>query len=538
MSDDEDFSDNEEEEQGDAKCLFCAETKKGVQLILEHCKTEHNFDFAGFKKTHFLDFYTSIRLVNFIRSAVKAGQDQITVLKNLQTDSNWTVDEKYLQPVLEDDAFIFNMDEDEDDFDGLSLNDRPQSTQSLQAENEYLKDQLAEMHAKMQQMKEIMTRITLDDAKKKDQAEMGCSFPSGFGKQAGDDEKKKKGEKKQGLQKPVIEKTGDEGYFESYSNRYIHEVMLKDTVRTCAYRDFMYKNKHLFEGKVVLDIGCGTGILSMFAATAGAKQVIGIDMADIIDKARLIVKDNKLDHIITLVKGKVEEVTIPVDKVDLIISEWMGYFLLYESMLPSVLYARDKWLVPGGGVYPNRAIMYVAGIECTEYKDSKLEFWKNVYGFDMSVLIADTDRYVGCTVDTIEAKALITEQEVIATFDCMTCSAADLEFTHDFNMKVETQESLDAFAVWFDTDFDHGCKEKVVLPTAPTSETSIATHWFQTLFHLLEPVNVFPGDIVKGTIKADRGKVYHREYKVQFRYGVVRKGSTQEPDYILREYTV
>lgn len=48
---------------------------------------------------------------------------------------------------------------------------------------------------------------------------------------------------------------------------------------------------------------------------------------------------------ITLIKGKVEEVELPVPKVDIIISEWMGYFLLYESMLDTVLYARDKWLV-------------------------------------------------------------------------------------------------------------------------------------------------------------------------------------------------
>ena len=48
---------------------------------------------------------------------------------------------------------------------------------------------------------------------------------------------------------------------------------------------------------------------------------------------------------ITLIKGKVEEVELPVDKVDIIVSEWMGYFLLYESMLDTVLVARDKWLV-------------------------------------------------------------------------------------------------------------------------------------------------------------------------------------------------
>ena len=52
--------------------------------------------------------------------------------------------------------------------------------------------------------------------------------------------------------------------------------MIKDEVRTNAYRDAIKRNSHLFKNKVVLDIGCGTGILSMFAAQAGAKQVIGV----------------------------------------------------------------------------------------------------------------------------------------------------------------------------------------------------------------------------------------------------------------------
>lgn len=67
-----------------------------------------------------------------------------------------------------------------------------------------------------------------------------------------------------------------------------------------------------------------------------------------------------------------EEVVLPVDKVDIIISEWMGYFLLYESMLDSVLYARDKYLVPGGLMFPDEATMYMAAIEDQEYKEEKI----------------------------------------------------------------------------------------------------------------------------------------------------------------------
>lgn len=75
--------------------------------------------------------------------------------------------------------------------------------------------------------------------------------------------------------------------------------MLKDTVRTDAYRDFIYENKHLFKGKVVLDVGCGTGILSMFCARAGAAKVIAVDNSDIINFARENVYKNGMGETVT-----------------------------------------------------------------------------------------------------------------------------------------------------------------------------------------------------------------------------------------------
>lgn len=57
--------------------------------------------------------------------------------------------------------------------------------------------------------------------------------------------------------------------------------MLKDEVRTLTYRNAMYHNKHVFKDKIVLDVGSGTGILSMFAANAGAKHVYGVRWTDL-----------------------------------------------------------------------------------------------------------------------------------------------------------------------------------------------------------------------------------------------------------------
>jgi hypothetical protein len=96
----------------------------------------------------------------------------------------------------------------------------------------------------------------------------------------------------------------------------------------------------LIQGKIVLDVGCGTGILSMFAAKAGAAHVYGVDMSGIVEQAKEIIKVNGLSDKVTVIRGKVEEIDLPVEKVDIIISEWMGYCLFYESMLDTVLYAR------------------------------------------------------------------------------------------------------------------------------------------------------------------------------------------------------
>jgi protein arginine N-methyltransferase 1 len=95
-------------------------------------------------------------------------------------------------------------------------------------------------------------------------------------------------------------------------------------------------------------------------------------MSTIIFKAREIVKVNGLSDKITLIQGKMEEIEMPYPQVDIIISEWMGYFLLYESMLDTVLYARDKYLVKDGLIFPDKATIFVAGIEDGDYKEEKI----------------------------------------------------------------------------------------------------------------------------------------------------------------------
>lgn len=75
-----------------------------------------------------------------------------------------------------------------------------------------------------------------------------------------------------------------------------------------AYQRAIESNPEDFQGKVVLDIGCGTGILSLFAARAGAKHVYAVDNAEIALFAKEIVRANGYEDKITVYKGKIEEI--------------------------------------------------------------------------------------------------------------------------------------------------------------------------------------------------------------------------------------
>jgi len=158
--------------------------------------------------------------------------------------------------------------------------------------------------------------------------------------------------------------------------------MIGDKVRTATYASFILKNPALFRDAIVLDVGCGTGILSLFAARAGAKRVIAVDASAIGEKARKIVKANGFEDVITVVRGKVEEIELPdgIEKVDIIVSEWMGYALLYESMLDSVLVARDRFLKEGGVMAPSQTQMLLALADAGEIYKERIGFWDDVYG--------------------------------------------------------------------------------------------------------------------------------------------------------------
>ncbi|KAI9725268.1 MAG: type I protein arginine N-methyltransferase Rmt1 [Chrysothrix sp. TS-e1954] len=297
-------------------------------------------------------------------------------------------------------------------------------------------------------------------------------------------------------------------YFNSYNHHGIHEEMLKDEVRTKSYRDSIYQNGHLFKDKVVLDVGCGTAILSMFAVRAGAKHVIGVDMSTIIEKAKEIVAVNGMSNKITLLQGKMEEVELPFPKVDIIISEWMGYFLLYESMLDTVLYARDQYLVPGGLIFPDKASLYVAGIEDGDYKEEKIGFWDNVWGFDYTPL--KQTALTEPLVDTVEVKAVVTDPVQILSLDLNTVTKEDLAYSEAFSLPVRRNDFVHALIAWFDIDFT-ACHKPIRFSTGPHTKY---THWKQTVFYLTNALTVEEGERIDGRLSSSPNEKNRRDLDI------------------------
>uniref|UniRef100_A0A8C7CLM6 type I protein arginine methyltransferase n=1 Tax=Oncorhynchus kisutch TaxID=8019 RepID=A0A8C7CLM6_ONCKI len=457
-----DLSDSDNEEQWQwmeandnivqVTCLFCDKMSNSGPETLQHCLVEHQVDLVEVVKKHKLDDYGYIKMINYIRTESLSTLPECSI--------PWESDE-YMRPALQDDPLLQI---------GTGFHC---STQRPPFNQEQIKGNC---------IAGIFRMFSPDVGLLAQGLVLNADVGRGTGSLGAVAE---------------LREDEDEAYFSSYGHYSIHEEMLKDKVRTESYRDFMYLNPEVFKDKVVLDVGCGTGILSMFAARAGAKMVIGVDQSEIIYQAMDIVRSNQLQDRVTLIKGRIEEVKLPVEKVDIIISEWMGYFLLFESMLDSVLYARDLYLAEGGSVYPDRCTISLAAVGDTEKHQDRIAFWDDVYGFKMACM----KRAVvpEAVVQVLKPDTLISQPAVIQGIDCNAVSLSELEFASDFCLKI--------------TDSTDCTVSRVMFSTGPQVTK---THWKQTVFLLENPIPVQAGEELHGRITVRKNKKDPRSLFITF----------------------
>lgn len=343
--------------------------------------------------------------------------------------------------------------------------------------------------------------------------------------------------------------TDNANYFCEYAYLYHQMDMLEDAHRTGCYFEAITSNPKCFEDKVVLDVGAGTCILSIFAAQAGAKQVYAVEATDMAVRSRKIVEAQGMSNVITVLQGTVESIKLPC-KVDVIISEWMGYFLLRESMLDSVLVARDRFLKPGGSMFPSHATLYLAPLGKTKACRDKIETFEgerahfenfnqsmqSCYNTDFSCVqeefLKEQRKYyllTGAFVN-LTPKQLCGAGAPLMELDLVKVSLNDLQSPSQplkCSIRINRDGPVDGFTGYFDTPFrgsqEAPAEHEVVLTTAPTNGTS--THWGQQMFSFHPPLEAKQGDTLEITMLVRRQEQNHRLLRLESTFVLSGRGA-------------
>ncbi|MEM9801663.1 MAG: methyltransferase domain-containing protein [Planctomycetota bacterium] len=310
--------------------------------------------------------------------------------------------------------------------------------------------------------------------------------------------------------------SSDHDYFASYADPGVHRLMIQDHARTDAYRRAI---EAIAPGRRVLDVGTGTGILSMFAARAGASHVDAVDSSSIIDVAREIAEDNGLHGRISFHRGRVEDLDLEREY-DLVVSEWMGFFGLAELMFESVVDARDRLMKPTGHMLPRHLRLCIAPVDDSHvHQDLGLGLWERpVYGLDFSRLAeVEEQSFITAACDLKPASLLGPAADVL-DLDLDVATVNDFFFTTAATLLVERRGTVHGFGGWFEVDLVPG----VTLSCSPFEPQ---THWRQSFF----PVRPFPveeDDKIRLAMNAERTEIGDQRLPIYFVDGeLVRDGT-------------
>lgn len=524
--------------------LFDKSNFPSASEAIVYDREKYGFDLNTVCSRLKLDFLNRVRLVNYIRKNEISSQEGLSITG---TETWFSLDE-YLAPVLENDPLlqVSPTDDWSDDGDGdgdVDILDPSKKIHALEKKITDVQQTLLECRQYVQRRLGLSTIEEVD--------------PSNITRPDHDN---------------------DIHYFDSYAENDIHAVMIQDKVRTSTYAHFILTNPHIFRDAVVLDVGCGSGILSLFAARSGAKRVIAVDASEIAAKAEKVIKVNGFEDVVTVVQGRVENIGLPdgITQVDIIISEWMGYALLYESMLDSVLVARDRFLRPGGVMAPSQCQMILALCDATQIYKDRIGFWTDVYGFDMTAMSEGS--YDEAIVDIVGPETVASEPFVVKDLILGEITTRQLEFMSDFSLKatVEKRTRVNSFVLYFDTFFAPSGRpipphtavkfiqegdpiladiwpvggksatkrrkslgpEKEEITSFSTGPQSKSTHWKQTLFLLPDPITITGDSVVTGKFSLKKRRINSRELDVEIHYSTRLNDETPPSETVFQMYRV
>lgn len=260
----------------------------------------------------------------------------------------------------------------------------------------------------------------------------------------------------------------------NYWNLCGHQPMLEDRVRCEAFCQAL--EAVVKPGCVVLDIGAGTGILSLFAARAGARVVYAVERTGVAKLAREIVAENGYADRIQVIQQDVQNVELP-EKVDVIVSEWLGGYAVEENLLPVVVQARDRWLKPGGIMVPGLVTCWLAPVHDRQVRQD-LDFWASYpYGFEFAAAERAVSRDYRCGCVQVKTEHLLAKAQEMWRVDSINFPYAQSlkPFVCHLEFVAEKTGPMNAIAAWFEAELAPG----QILDIGPSAPD---THWGRTVF--------------------------------------------------------
>ena len=299
----------------------------------------------------------------------------------------------------------------------------------------------------------------------------------------------------------------------------VYSSIFDERITTLSFKAAIEINSELFEDKTVLVINNGIGLYSLLCARVGAKKVYSLEPNKTNYKfQKKIVELNKYENIIEVYNCDVEDI-YNIEKVDIIVCEWMGNFLLSNSFLKKVIYARNRFLARGGIIFPDKATLYICGIQDEEFKKSKFQMWDNVYNVNMSFVKNET--FKEPLIDSFNKKNIISNICPIFEINMYNIKEKDINFETKFELTFNMSDSLSALAGWFDVQFSK-VPNTIKFTTSPFNQY---TRWKQTIFYFEKDIKVIKGDILKGNIcvNCESKTTYIGDIEIKINYDIINK---------------
>lgn len=323
-----------------------------------------------------------------------------------------------------------------------------------------------------------------------------------------------------------------------------HFRMLNDRKRNLAYKQAIAKAiSHGHD--VVLDIGSGTGILSMFAVQSGAKEVYACEMSKTMYEMGLdVLKANKMDKLVHTIHKKSTEMKIGEDipeQVSLVVTETLDCGLLGEGILATVEHAWANLLLPSSDglhhtntkpvsqIIPAGAVVYAMAIMCDDIRHQTRSkpvisginmFPECSIGAELMEQKSETASS-GSIQDKLEPYNTECLNRLRGGFKALSCpfKVTEYNFNNPGSLHKERSISLevpatcdgqvDAIAAWFDLQLD----EEIILSTGPNDDSLC---WEQAVFPVYSSVGDFFGKVSKGDLMAIHGELSQECLRLHF----------------------